>query len=72
MKSRLLLPVLIFLGILSVSASTLPDFWHHPDSMDRGNYNSRGSHGCVTIHPEDAEAFFSHFSWTNKKPLETL
>ena len=33
MKSRLLLPVLIFLGILSVSASTLPDFWHHPDSM---------------------------------------
>lgn len=38
----------------------------HAGKSDRGNYNSRGSHGCITIHPEDAEAFFSHFSWTNK------
>ena len=41
----------------------------HAGKSDRGNYNSRGSHGCVTIHPEDAEAFFSHFSWTNKKNI---
>ncbi len=38
----------------------------HEGKSDKGNYNSRGSHGCITIHPADAEAFFSHFSWTNE------
>ena len=38
----------------------------HAGKSDKGNYNSRGSHGCITIHPADAEAFFSHFSWTNE------
>ncbi|MBQ7750459.1 MAG: L,D-transpeptidase family protein, partial [Bacteroidales bacterium] len=38
----------------------------HSGYSDNGNYNSRGSHGCITINPKDAEAFFSHFNWTNK------
>ena len=29
----------------------------HSGKSDNGNYNSRGSHGCVTIHPDDADAF---------------
>ncbi|MBR1564078.1 MAG: hypothetical protein IJ650_01895 [Paludibacteraceae bacterium] len=37
----------------------------HSGKSDNGNYNSRGSQACITIHPDDAEAFFSHFSWTN-------
>ena len=37
----------------------------HSGASDRGNYNSRGSQACITIHPEDAEAFFSNFNWTN-------
>ena len=39
----------------------------HRGHSDNGNYNSRGSHGCITIHPEDAENFFSNFIWTNDK-----
>lgn len=38
----------------------------HSGKSDNGNYNSRGSHGCITIHPEDAEAFFRNFTWTNE------
>ena len=39
----------------------------HSGASDNGNYNSRGSHGCITIHPDDANDFFSNFNWTNKK-----
>ena len=39
----------------------------HSGKSDKGNYNSRGSKACLTIHPDDAEAFFSHFVWTNDK-----
>jgi len=39
----------------------------HSGKSDKGNYNSRGSEACITIHPNDAEAFFSHFIWTNDK-----
>ncbi len=31
---------------------------------------SRGSEGCITIHPDDAVAFFSHFKW-NKENQNT-
>lgn len=37
----------------------------HSGYSDNGNYNSRGSHACITVHPNDAEAFFENFSWTN-------
>lgn len=36
----------------------------HEGASDNGNYNSRGSQGCVTINPSDSESFFSNFSWT--------
>ena len=39
----------------------------HSGKSDNGNYNSRGSKACITIHPDDADAFFSHFVWTNDK-----
>ena len=39
----------------------------HSGKSDKGNYNSRGSKACLTIHPDDATAFFSHFTWTNNK-----
>ena len=32
----------------------------HFGKSDNGNYNSRGSQGCITIHPEDVNAFFSN------------
>lgn len=35
----------------------------HSGYSENGNYNSRGSHGCPTIHPDDADAFFDNFSW---------
>lgn len=37
----------------------------HSGKSDLGNYNSRGSKACITIHPDDSESFFSNFSWTN-------
>ena len=39
----------------------------HSGKSDKGNHNSRGSHACITIHPDDAKSFFSHFVWTNDK-----
>ena len=36
----------------------------HKVYSDRGGPASRGSHGCITIHPDDQEAFFSNFSWS--------
>ncbi|MBQ8462076.1 MAG: RHS repeat-associated core domain-containing protein, partial [Bacteroidales bacterium] len=41
----------------------------HSGFSDNGNYNSRGSHACITIHPDDASDFFENFNWTNT--LET-
>ena len=37
----------------------------HSGKSDRGNYNSRGSQGCITIHPDDADDFFMNFNWDN-------
>lgn len=38
----------------------------HPGASDNGNYNSRGSQGCVTIAPEDTPDFFSNFDWSGE------
>jgi len=38
----------------------------HEGASDNGNYNSRGSAGCITINPKDSKDFFANFSWTNK------
>ena len=37
----------------------------HSGASDNGNYNSRGSQGCITVHPDDASDFFDNFNWTN-------
>ena len=37
----------------------------HSGASDNGNHNSRGSKGCITIHPEDTNGFFSHFNWNS-------
>lgn len=39
----------------------------HSGYSDKGNYNSRGSSGCITIHPDDAAAFFKNFIWNPQK-----
>jgi RHS repeat-associated protein len=36
----------------------------HKGASDNGNYNSRGSEGCITIKPEDFDAFVSNFDWS--------
>ena len=36
----------------------------HSGTSDKGNYNSRGSAGCITIAPNEAEDFFSYFDWS--------
>ena len=33
-------------------------------ASDNGNYNSRGSQGCITCNPDSSDAFWSNFSWT--------
>ncbi len=38
---------------------------YHSGASDKGNYNSRGSAGCITCHPDDANSFFENFNWTN-------
>ena len=40
----------------------------HSGKSDNGNYNSRGSQGCITINPKDAQSFFSHFKWNESNP----
>ena len=35
----------------------------HSGYSDNGNYSSRGSHGCITINPSEADAFFQNFSF---------
>ena len=44
----------------------------HSGYSDNGNYNSRGSHGCVTIHPDDADAFLVILSGIRGKIQEHL
>ena len=39
----------------------------HSGYSDKGNYNSRGSTGCITIHPDDATKFFNNFKWNPSK-----
>jgi len=36
----------------------------HEGTSNNGNYNSRGSLGCPTIKPTDAESFFNNFDWS--------
>jgi len=36
----------------------------HKGKSDKGNYNSRGSAGCITIDPSDATDFFNNFDWS--------
>jgi hypothetical protein len=36
----------------------------HEGASDNGNYNSRGSLGCITINPSDAAGFFGNFDWS--------
>lgn len=40
----------------------------HSGQSDNGRPQSRGSHACYTIHPDDAAAFFDNFEWNDKKP----
>ena len=41
----------------------------HAGASNNGNYNSRGSDGCITLCPgtgsDQADAFFQNFNWTN-------
>ena len=36
----------------------------HTGASDKGNYNSRGSAGCITICPTDVSTFFNHFDFS--------
>ena len=40
----------------------------HSGVSDNKGPTSRGSRGCVTIHPDDAEDFFSNFEWNKNNP----
>jgi RHS repeat-associated protein len=35
----------------------------HSGASDNGNYSSRGSHGCLTISPDDIDDFLENFTW---------
>jgi len=35
----------------------------HAGQSDKGNFNSRGSRGCITVCSSDSEKFFSNFDW---------
>ena len=37
----------------------------HTGYSDNGNYNSRGSEGCITLHPSDVANFFANFDFTS-------
>lgn len=43
---------------------TMTDVNVHEGESDNGNYNSRGSLGCITVKPADASTFFSNFDWS--------
>ena len=47
------------------TAATLSYINVHAGASNRGNFNSRGSEGCITICPDDAAGFFGNFNWTN-------
>lgn len=36
----------------------------HEGASDNGNYSSRGSAGCITIHPDDFDDFTDNFDWS--------
>jgi len=38
----------------------------HAGFSDNGNFNSRGSMGCITIHPKEVDAFWKHFNFSFK------
>ena len=40
----------------------------HAGYSDLGGASSRGSKACITIHPDDASAFFSNFKWNSSNP----
>ena len=46
------------------NAATMTYVNVHEGSSDNGNYNSRGSAGCITINPSDAASFFGNFDWS--------
>ncbi len=46
------------------SATTMTYVNVHSGASDRGNHNSRGSAGCVTICPDDATSFFNNFDFS--------
>ncbi len=37
----------------------------HTGFSDKGTYSSRGSQGCITLHPSDVESFFKNFDFSN-------
>ena len=37
----------------------------HEGASDKGNYNSRGSAGCITFNPDDATDIWNNFIWNN-------
>jgi hypothetical protein len=38
----------------------------HEGASDNGNYNSRGSQGCITLNPDDATDFMDNFNWSGE------
>lgn len=37
----------------------------HTGFSDKGTYSSRGSQGCITIHPSDVDSFFKNFDFSS-------
>lgn len=35
----------------------------HEGDSNKGNYNSRGSQGCITLNPEFSDRILDHFVW---------
>ena len=44
----------------------------HYGISDLGNYNSRGSLGCLTLHPDQVDQFMSHFDFSGNPPHNTV
>lgn len=38
----------------------------HSDVSGKGNCNSRGSRGCITVCPNDSKEFFENFDFSGK------
>lgn len=44
----------------------------HSGFSDKGNWNSRGSEGCITLHPNQVKDFWKHFDFSiPRKNFET-